>query len=288
METICVDIGNSGLRCVRLRGGASPDRNSQCMPAVTPWNGDVLRIDWPPLGASRHRGSEVEASSAEVAILDALERWLAGTGASPASAGTGSRWFVSSVQRATESHLRACVARLGASAYHLVTRSDLDLQVDVDFPDRVGIDRLLAALAAVELSAARPLIIIQAGSAITVDWVENPRRFCGGAIMPGVPMMLRLLSQAADLLPEVAADELLDLPPLPGRNTAAAMSAGVSSSVVGGVQHLVARYRAQFGPGTPIVLSGGDGPRLAPHLSAPLTTVDHLVLCGLAAHALAQ
>jgi pantothenate kinase type III len=91
-----------------------------------------------------------------------------------------------------------------------------------------------------------------------------------------------LLGRGADLLPAVAAGELFDLPPLPGTNTVAAMTAGVSSAVVGGVQHLVARYRGQSGEDTPVVLSGGDGPRLAPHLGSNVIVVDHLVLRGLA------
>ena len=95
-------------------------------------------------------------------------------------------------------------------------------------------------------------------------------------------MMLRLLSRGADLLPAVAAGELFDLPPLPGTNTIAAMTAGVSSAVVGGVQHLIARYRDQLGADTPVVLSGGDGPRLGPHLGPDVIVVDHLVLRGLA------
>ncbi len=95
-------------------------------------------------------------------------------------------------------------------------------------------------------------------------------------------MMLRLLSTAADLLPQVAAKELLRLPPLPGRNTAAAMNAGVCSAVVGGVQHLVSRYREQYGEETLVVISGGDGPLLRPHLTEPVQVIDHLVLRGLA------
>ena len=95
-------------------------------------------------------------------------------------------------------------------------------------------------------------------------------------------MMLRLLSRAADLLPDVVAEELLELPDLPGRDTVAAMAVGASGAVVGGVQHLIARYRAGRVPAVPVVLSGGDGPRLAPHLSGPTFSLDQLVLRGLA------
>lgn len=259
-QIICVDIGNSGLRCARLVDGAV---------------GEVLRIDW-PVHFSTSDTADHHADGPPF-LVDRLTNWLSGF----APESTQSRWLVSSVQRTIESHLRRCVERLGGE-YRLVTYTDLAIEVRVDQPERVGIDRLLAAQAAMTQSPARPLIVIQAGSAITVDLVEHRNQFSGGAILPGVPIMLRLLSSAADLLPQVAAIELFELPPLPGKNTSAAMSAGTSSAVVGGVQHLVARYREQCGLQTPVILSGGDGPRLAPHIPGPLLVVDHLVLRGLA------
>ena len=163
------------------------------------------------------------------------------------------------------------------------------MSVEVDYPARVGIDRLLAALAACHFCDQDRLIVIQAGSAVTVDVVERtgassfgkPFRFSGGAILPGVPMMLQLLGRAADMLPEIDANDLVNLPELPGKNTEAAMVAGCSSCLVGGVQHLVERYRKQFGLPLPIILSGGDGPLLAPHLSSPIKLVPQLVMQGI-------
>lgn len=284
-ETICVDIGNSGLRCVWVpHAGALPTKLD---PQMKAWSGDVLRIDW-PLRLTRAGGDMVPSPLAKMHLSNLLDQWLTATavlhiGSKQDTHDGRRRWIVSSVQREAEALLRSCVDVAHASDYRVITAIDVDLHVDLEFPDRVGVDRLLAASAALESAGTAPLIVIQAGSAITVDWVEAPRRFCGGAILPGVPMMLRLLSQAADLLPEVAADELLDLPILPGRNTAEAMFAGVSSAVVGGVQHLIARYRSQPGrQDATVVLSGGDGPRLASHLPGKVIIVDHLVLRGLA------
>lgn len=259
VSTVCVDIGNSGMRCVLVP--SSPHANT-----TTPWLGEILRIDWP---------AEHDADAIKSLIKHAVSAWL-----KPHAFPT--RWLVSSVQRTMEGYLRTVAGDLKAIRYHRVDYRDLKLDVQVDYPDKVGIDRLLAALAASEQSPHEPTIVIQAGSAITVDWFQPPRTFCGGAIMPGVPMMLRLLSKAADLLPEVAAKELLNLPPLPGKNTTAAMNAGASSAVVGGVQHLVARYREQYGQDTLVVISGGDGPLLSPHIDEPIKVVDHLVLRGLA------
>lgn len=94
-------------------------------------------------------------------------------------------------------------------------------------------------------------------------------------------MMLRLLGKGADQLPEITAAHLLGLPDLPGKNTEAAMICGAASALVGGVSHLVGRYRQQYGHSIPIIISGGDGMRLSPYLTAPLVIKDHLVHRGL-------
>ena len=128
----------------------------------------------------------------------------------------------------------------------------------------------------------------EAGSAVTVDLVsaclpesDQLAAFEGGAILPGVPMMLRMLGQSADRLPEIDADDLLGLPDLPGKNTEQAMLCGAASALVGGVMHLVARYREQYGPDLPVILSGGDGMRLSPYISGPMVVESHLVQRGL-------
>lgn len=292
VETICVDIGNSGMRCVRVSGSSALSPT-----AHVPWLGEVLRVDWSGKLA-RDGGAHIDEQAVIASMLAALRPWLA-TGVGQTTQPTVTqfsemkpavqrRWLVSSVQRSMEAALRSCVSELGAYDYRLVTHCDLKLEIAVEYPDQVGVDRLLAASAAQEASPGRSLIVIQAGSAITVDWIEPPRRYCGGAILPGVPMMLRLLSHAADLLPEVAARELFELPSLPGKNTSAAMTLGVSSAVVGGVQHLIERYRQRHGSDTLVVLSGGDGPRLTPHIAQPVQVIDHLVLRGLARLAVSE
>jgi type III pantothenate kinase len=210
---------------------------------------------------------------------------------------SGSRWLISSVNRPATEVLLEFLGKHHNCTAQVMGFKDLPLEVEVDFPDLVGIDRLLAALAAVRLVTASRIIVIQAGSAVTVDLAEAVARvnsdstqgtnnailgrFLGGAILPGVPMMLRLLGKAADLLPELDAEELVGLPPLPGKNTEAAMVAGASSCLVGGVVHAVSRYRQQFGNDIPIVISGGDGPLLVPHLKAPIQVVPQLVLKGI-------
>jgi pantothenate kinase type III len=94
-------------------------------------------------------------------------------------------------------------------------------------------------------------------------------------------MMLRLLGKGADQLPEIDADDLLELPKLPGKNTEEAMTCGAAFALVGGVSLLIANYRTQYGSEVPVILSGGDGMRLAPYIPQPLIVRPHLVHRGL-------
>lgn len=163
------------------------------------------------------------------------------------------------------------------------TYRDLSIELEVDVPEKVGLDRLLAASAAARRIDTRPLIIVQAGSAVTVDLLtrRNDRDvFEGGVILPGVPMMLRLLGRAAERLPQLEAQDFRELPELPGKNTAEAMQCGVTAATAGGLRLLADRYR-QLHSGASIVVSGGDGPHLFPLLEEPKIEVPHLVLQGL-------
>ncbi|MDX1927324.1 MAG: type III pantothenate kinase, partial [Pirellulaceae bacterium] len=276
MEKACrflgVDIGNSGLRVAELNIAESKVERT-------------LRITW------SHGTAGTRSPAAEVRYAPDSRDWLPivenfAHETTHAASDTRCVWLVSSVRRdalqVLEEHVVRLIQRRAThDQWRVITRHDIAMQLDVIEPDRVGIDRILAASAAANLFAQRPLIVMQVGSAMTVDLVLEGNVFGGGAILPGVPMMLRLLGQAADLLPTIEADELTDLPPLPGRNTEQAMRCGTASALVGGAQHLVQRYREAHGPATLIVLSGGDGTRLAPHLPQPITIVPHLVLHGL-------
>ncbi|MEZ6138811.1 MAG: type III pantothenate kinase [Pirellulaceae bacterium] len=268
---LAVDIGNSGLRIASL----DLVNHSVAEPLRINWRHDVVGGQ---LQIRRDSDREDRFPPDDPAWLSLIDDYLL-TLNGPA------RWLVASVRHDAANQLEAHVAHRQQDHFQRVTHADVPLIANVEFPQRVGIDRLLAAWAATAATELRPLIVIQAGSAVTVDLVargaDGRDAFEGGAILPGVPMMLRLLGKAADLLPQIDADDLIDLPPLPGKNTEAAMTCGAASGLIGGVQHLVNRYREANGAATPVILSGGDGVRLLPYISQPLVAQSQLVLRGL-------
>lgn len=121
----------------------------------------------------------------------------------------------------------------------------------------VGQDRLLCAIGAFRV-VKQACIVIDMGTAITVDFVDGEGVFHGGAIMPGVSMMLQALHAKTAHLPDLAYRKLDPTSSEPGRQTDDAMILGVSACVRGGIRFLTERY-AEFYEGYPqVIATGGD------------------------------
>lgn len=216
----------------------------------------------------------IQTSSLEPALNPLFQRL-------PAAA---HRWRLASVQRQAEKNLAQVVRDLRPQdEYRVLTRHDLNLQIDVENPDSVGLDRLAAAVAANSLrSPGRSAIVIDAGSAVTVDAVSSAGLFLGGAILPGIMMVSRALTEQTDLLPTIELSLDDETPPALGKSTAGAMRSGLFWGVVGAVREIVDRITPQLHGPPQLFLSGGLGNRLAPLLGGESQHVPHLVLGGIA------
>jgi type III pantothenate kinase len=170
----------------------------------------------------------------------------------------------------------------------LPSRSAFPIAIDVDAPDRVGIDRLLGAIAANRIrEPGQPAVIVSSGTATTVDYLAADGRFCGGAILPGFELSARALHQYTALLPLIPLEVVLASAPEPvGRNTEAALRSGLYWGHVGAVRELLQRLlerSAREAGGPPLViLTGGGAPLLAPHLPEFVRVHPQLPLQGLA------
>jgi len=153
------------------------------------------------------------------------------------------------------------------------------IRVDVREPERVGVDRLLGALAAYR-RARGACIVVDFGTAITVNSVGRDGTFLGGAIFPGLAMMAGALAGGTALLPEITVP---DTAPAIGKNTAEAIAAGILHGATGAVANLVAAASATVGEGATVLLTGGDAERITPLLPPDCQeVVPDLVLEGLA------
>jgi type III pantothenate kinase len=170
--------------------------------------------------------------------------------------------------------------------------SEIPITADVDAPAKVGVDRLLAAFAAVRLFAPkRAAIIVDSGTATTIDLVTSDGVFRGGSILPGLRLSAYALHDYTARLPMIDTDRFEtsanDSLPLPGKNTVDAMNAGLFWGQLGAVREITDRLqtaaRTQFGcREMPLqIITGGGGKKIATHL-AECVFIDSLALHGLA------
>ncbi len=154
-----------------------------------------------------------------------------------------------------------------------------------DTPETLGQDRLAAAVGAKSLCPEENLLIIDAGSAITYDFVSAEGEYMGGNIAPGLKMRFIMLQRMTKKLPLVEVDEN-ELIPLFGKNTRDAIAAGV----IRGVAYEVKGYMRTLGEKVPhyrTFLTGGNAPYVLNNVRTSRTEKreiryeKHLVLIGL-------
>lgn len=154
------------------------------------------------------------------------------------------RWAVAGVVPRTVDRLRDWLADRGA-AVTVVTNQPFagpnptGVWTSVDEPGRVGVDRLMGAVAARHNApTGRPVVVLNVGTAMTIDFVRPSGRHVGGAILPGPHLMARSLNQYTAKLPCVEID-----PALPteawGKNTADAIVLGIANAVLGAADRMV-------------------------------------------------
>lgn len=208
--------------------------------------------------------------------LDPLAPWIR------AHASDCSRWLLTSVNSPGTERLRQYLGKHAPQVeLTSLTHADAPLVVEVDFPERVGIDRLMAAVAVNTLrDARRAAIVICAGTAITVNLVAASGAFQGGAILPGMAMASQILDRYTDKLPWIDTD-FLHGPPAVGKNTQAALASGIYWGTVGALTTIIDKLSASVNGHPQVFITGGDAPRLATQLPAARHVPD-LVLSGIA------
>ncbi len=145
-------------------------------------------------------------------------------------------------------------------------------------PGNMGVDRWLAMLAARELAPASPLCVIDAGSALTLDFIGADGQHVGGFILPGRRMQVdALLARTGRVFadPEPESDALQ-----PANNTSDAVHHGVIASMVYTIEGACRAFTASH-PQARILLGGGDAARLQPLLPVEVIAAPNLVLDGL-------
>jgi type III pantothenate kinase len=144
-------------------------------------------------------------------------------------------------------------------------------------PNAVGADRIVDAAAAFRLYGG-PACIVDFGTATTFDALSAEGDYLGGAIAPGIGIAADALFQRTSKLPRV---ELARPPSVIGRNTTHAIQSGLLFGYVGLVEGMVARFKAELGPATRVIGTGGLAEIIAKETRVIQVVAPWLTLDGL-------
>ena len=226
-ELMTVDVGNSRVKF-----------------------GRYLKSGIDPVGGLPQPGQVIVENSPKFQQLD--------LGLREAPLEEGTEWLISSVRDESLSLLSHWLhENRPKDSVRILSQRDIRMPVEVDEPEKVGLDRLCNVLAAICLAKQdEPVLIVDIGSAVTLDVVSGDGRFLGGAIMPGFRTSADALQQVSYCLPVVEADNLR-FPAYPGRNTVAAIEAGLFWGMVGAIRQFLA-FAQEGHEQALLLLTGGD------------------------------
>lgn len=145
-------------------------------------------------------------------------------------------------------------------------------------PGRLGVDRWLALIAA-RARSTQPSVVVDAGSACTIDLLDSGGCHLGGYILPGLKAMGDALVKEAYQIQEAKAigEACLD----PGVGTLEGIASGALLALVGSVDRVFYNLQGLVLPEASLLLTGGDAEKLGPFLRNSCHIAPDLVLEGL-------
>lgn len=137
-----------------------------------------------------------------------------------------------------------------------ITKKNLtEIELSYETPDTLGIDRVLVCIGATAITG-KNVVVIDAGSACTIDMMTADRIFRGGVIMPGLFSQQKAMQQLTPDLPVVD----MDIPfTFPGRSTTESIQWGLSGGYIKAIESFVGLYKQEF-ERLDFFITGGDGP----------------------------
>lgn len=151
------------------------------------------------------------------------------------------------------------------------------LNIHTEVPSQLGSDRIVIAVAALAEYKA-PLILIDMGTATTIEVIEPENVYIGGIITPGVMISLDALTNRTAQLPGISLDQPKQVI---GKNTVDCMRSGVMYGTAAMIDGLIDRIEAELGHSSTIVATGGLARFIAPLCKRQITIDNDLLLNGL-------
>ncbi|GAB6992579.1 type III pantothenate kinase [Paenibacillus pini] len=171
-----------------------------------------------------------------------------------------------------------CIKYIGKQPMIVGPGIKTGLNLKYENPREVGADRIVNAVAAVEIYHG-PLVVVDFGTATTFDCIDSKCNYLGGAIVPGIGIATEALYKRASKLPRI---ELEKPKKVIGRNTVHAMQAGIIFGYAGQVDGIVGRIKEEMqAPSLKVVATGGLADLIASEAKSidevnPLLTLEGL------------
>ncbi|WP_296330066.1 type III pantothenate kinase [uncultured Treponema sp.] len=149
----------------------------------------------------------------------------------------------------------ACVKYFGIEPLMIRSGIKTGLKLRYSNPREIGADRIAAAIGASFLKLGSHIIVVDMGTATTVDVITRENEYFGGAILPGINMMMHALSSGTAQLPSV---EIVEPEKACGSSTVTAIQSGLYWGTLGSIRELISRFTKEVFKGEkPVVIATG-------------------------------
>ena len=184
--------------------------------------------------------------------------------------------IISSVIMETPELLEA-ISGLQCPVVRFSNSMPLPLEINYRTPHTLGSDRIAAAVGAWNEAPGRNMLVIDAGSAITIDFVGKDGKYNGGNIAPGIKMRLKALHEYTSRLPMVEKDG--DTPTM-GYDTETAIRSGVINGICHEIEGYINEFKQKYCD-VLVFLTGGDEKPLKNRIKSCIFADKYLVAKGL-------
>ncbi len=144
-------------------------------------------------------------------------------------------------------------------------------------PSTLGKDRIALVSGACKMFPGKEILVIDAGTCVTFDFISRSKEYLGGSISPGIQMRFKALHNYTERLPLISSPEKTKIR---GTSTRESILSGVVNGTLAEVDGLISQYKKLY-PGTKVLLTGGDSSFLAANLKSSTFVVPHLLMNGL-------
>ncbi len=160
----------------------------------------------------------------------------------------------------------------------VILSTETKLPLYIHYEKTLGADRIATMVGGIDIYPNYSLLIIDLGTAITYDFVNSKREFCGGNITPGLEMRYKALQHYTDKLPNVFG--WLTTYQGFGQTTAEALTYGVVQGIIAEIQYHIVLAKQQE-QNVKILMTGGDGIFFKEKINSEIEFIEHLAAQGL-------